>query len=70
VRNALESLPGVESSSIQVNVNQKLVLFKAKGVKDAEQLTALVNDAVKQIEALNFKVSKQKVGQVSAGSGA
>jgi hypothetical protein len=70
VRNALESLPGVESSSIQVNVNQKLVLFKAKGVKDAEQLTALVTDAVKQIEALNFKVSKQKVGQVSAASGA
>jgi ABC-type molybdate transport system substrate-binding protein len=65
VRQALETLPGVEKDSVKVNKEQKLAMFKVK-----EPDAFKVEDAVKKIEGIGsrYKAAVNKTGKaVAAG---
>ena len=63
MRDALQSLPGVEKDSVKVSKEQKLATFK---VKDPGAFA--VEDAVKKIHdaGVNYKVTVNKTGKAIA----
>ena len=67
MRQALETLPGVEKGSVKVNKDQKLAAFKVK-----EPDAFKVEEAVKKIEGLGnrYKATVNKTGKaVAIGKG-